>query len=114
MSSKPSHTLIRGGFVLSMDPDIGDLPVGDVLISDGRIAAVAPAIQADGAEVIDAAGAIVLPGLIDGHRHLWQTMLRGTASDWSLPEYMVEARSMYCGCFDPDAAYLSNHLGGLE
>lgn len=56
----------------------------------------------------------MLPGLIDGDRHLWQSLLRGTATDWSLPEYMVEARSMYCGCFDADATYLSNYVGGLE
>ncbi|WP_162186048.1 amidohydrolase family protein [Amycolatopsis jejuensis] len=109
----PSNTLIRGGHVLTMDPELGDLPVGDVLVTDGRIAAVGTEIVAD-AEVIDASGAIVLPGLIDGHRHVWQSLLRGVASDWSLPEYLREARSMYCACFDPDDAYLANYLGGLE
>ncbi|WP_375488914.1 amidohydrolase family protein, partial [uncultured Mycobacterium sp.] len=97
-----------------MDSEIGDLPVGDVLIRGGLIAAVAPTLDAGGAEVIDATGAIVIPGLIDGHRHLWQALLRGAAADWSLQQYMAEARSMYCGCFDAEAAYLSNYLGGLE
>lgn len=109
-----NRVLIKGGQVLSMDPVLGDLAVGDVLVVDGRIAAVGPDLDPTGAEVIDASGSIVLPGLVDGHRHLWQTILRGTATDWTLPEYMVEARSMYCGCFDPEAAYLSNYLGGLE
>jgi len=106
--------IVKGGHVLTMDPALGDLPVGDVLLVNGRIAAVGAGLDARGAEVVDATGAIVLPGLVDGHRHLWQTILRGTATDWTLPEYMVEARSMYCGCFDPEAAYLSNYLGGLE
>jgi len=109
-----TRLIVSGGHVLSMDERTGDLPVGDVLIVDGRIAGVGERLDADGAEVIDAAGAIVLPGLVDGHRHLWQTLLRGVGVDWTLPDYMIEARSMYCGCFDPDAAYLSNYIGGLE
>lgn len=110
----PAQILVRGGYVLSIDPEIGDLPVGDVLITDGRISAIGADLEVEGAEVVDASGGIVLPGLVDGHRHLWQSLLRGAAVDWSLPEYMIEARSIYCGCFDPDAAYLSNYLGGLE
>ncbi|MEV5845409.1 amidohydrolase family protein [Streptomyces sp. NPDC051985] len=110
-------TIIRGGHVLTMDPAIGDLPVGDVLVRDGRIVAVAEHIddaEAAGGEIIDAAGAIVLPGLVDGHRHVWQSLLRGVAAEWTLPQYMVEARSMYSGCFDTEAAYLANLVGGLE
>jgi cytosine/adenosine deaminase-related metal-dependent hydrolase len=110
-----SHTLVRGGHVMTMDPDTGAVAGGDVLISDGRITAVGACLDApDGCEIINAAGTIVLPGLIDGHRHLWQSLLRGTAADWTLAEYMVQARSMYCSCFDTDAAYLGNYLGGLE
>lgn len=106
--------LLKAGFVLTMDDAVGDLPVGDVLIEDGRITEVAAAIDAPGAEVIDASGRIVIPGLVDGHRHVWQSLLAGTMSDKSLPEYMVEARSMYCGCFDAEDAYVANYLGGLE
>ncbi|MPY56177.1 amidohydrolase family protein [Streptomyces spongiae] len=110
-------TLIRGGHVLTMDPALGSLPAGDVLVRDGRIVAVAERIdetQTADCEVLDAAGAIVLPGLVDGHRHVWQSLLRGAASDWTLPQYMVEARSMFSGCFDAEAAYLANLVGGLE
>lgn len=109
-----SEILCKGGFVLSMDPAIGDLPRGDVHIADGRIVRVGEDLDAPNAEVIEAAGRIVLPGLVDGHRHVWQSTLRGVASDWSLPQYMVEARSMYCGVFDAEDAYLANYLGGLE
>lgn len=110
----PRTVVIRGGHVLTMDPDLGDLPRGDVLLVDGRIAEVGAVDPSGDAEVIDATGAIVIPGLIDGHRHLWQSLLRGTATDWTLPEYMVEVRSMYCGCFDAEAAYVGNYVGGLE
>jgi 5-methylthioadenosine/S-adenosylhomocysteine deaminase len=68
--------LVTGGYVLTMD-EAGDLPRGDVLIRDGRIAAVGTDIAAPGAEVIDAAGKIVAPGLVDTHWHLWNTLLRG-------------------------------------
>lgn len=66
----------------------------DILIEDGRIASVGRVIDVADVDIIDATGAIVCPGLIDGHRHLWQSILRGVAVDWSLPEYMVEARSI--------------------
>ncbi|PIL20009.1 hypothetical protein P775_11680 [Puniceibacterium antarcticum] len=106
--------LIKCGHVLTMDPHIGDLVAGDVRVRGDRIVEVGTALASRGAEVIDATGMIVLPGLIDGHRHAWQSLLRGQASDWSFPQYMVEARALYCGCFDPDDAYLANYLGGLE
>jgi 5-methylthioadenosine/S-adenosylhomocysteine deaminase len=106
--------LIRGGHVLTMDPGLGDLPVGDVHISGDRIMAIGPGLDVPDAEVIDATGKIVLPGLIDGHRHVWQSLLRGMASDWSFPEYMLNARALYGGCFDAGDAYLANYLGGLE
>ena len=74
-----TKTLIRGGTIVSMDPTIGDLPQGDVLIDGERIAAIAPHIQADDAQVVDASGTIVIPGLVNAHMHTWQTGLRGVA-----------------------------------
>jgi cytosine/adenosine deaminase-related metal-dependent hydrolase len=59
----------------------GDIPHGDVLIRGGAIVAVGEGIEAPGAEVIDASGKIVAPGLVDTHWHLWNTLLRGL-SDW--------------------------------
>jgi len=70
--------VIRGGYVVTMDPAIGDVPGGDVLVSDGRIAAVGASLPVppDGAE-LDASGMIVAPGLVDTHWHMWNTLLRG-------------------------------------
>jgi cytosine/adenosine deaminase-related metal-dependent hydrolase len=82
----PKRVVIRGGHVLSMDPQIGGL-YGGVLIEDDRIASVAPSIDAGGAEVIDASGCIVIPGFIDSHRHTWETVIRGIAPDVSLGGY---------------------------
>jgi len=77
--------LIKGGALVTMDRRIADLPAGDVLIENDRIAAIAPQLPApDGAQVIDAADCIVLPGLINAHLHTWQSALRGIAADWTV------------------------------
>jgi 5-methylthioadenosine/S-adenosylhomocysteine deaminase len=79
--------LIVGGMVLTMDPALGDLSRGDILIDEGRIAAIAPSIDAADAEVIDASGSIVIPGLIDTHRHTWQSALRHRLGDENFVGY---------------------------
>jgi 5-methylthioadenosine/S-adenosylhomocysteine deaminase len=105
--------LIKGGHILSMDATIGDF-VGDVLVVDGKIAAVAPTIDAGDAEIVNAAGMIVLPGFVDTHRHFWQTQLRGIAADWSLFEYVVLMRHGFSTSYDAEDAYIGNHVGALE
>jgi cytosine/adenosine deaminase-related metal-dependent hydrolase len=84
----PARILVQGGTVLSMDPALGDLERGDVLIEGGRIGAVGPALQTPGAEVIDASGMLVLPGLIDSHTHMWQGPLKGIGAGlWGMADY---------------------------
>ena len=74
--------IIRSGHVVTMEPGLGDIPDGDILVTGGRIAAVGPALDtvalgAAGAQDIDARGMIVAPGLVETHWHLWNTLLRG-------------------------------------
>jgi cytosine/adenosine deaminase-related metal-dependent hydrolase len=71
--------LIKGGHVVTVDPDLGDLPAGDVLVADGLIVAVGPDLEpaTTAAEVIEAAGRLVIPGLVDTHRHVWQGAIGG-------------------------------------
>lgn len=109
-----TRTLIRGGHVLTMDSEIGDIPQGDVLVEDKRIAAVAPHLGVDDAKVVDAAGMIVMPGFVDTHRHTWQTQLRGVASDWTLYNYTTRIRLGYSSCYEPDDAYVGNFAGAIE
>ena len=73
-----SKTLLRGGHVLTMDSQLGDLPSADVLIEDDKITAVQPRIEAD-AEIVDCSGRIVIPGFVDTHRHTWEAAIRGCA-----------------------------------
>ena len=68
--------LIRGATVLTMDPAVPDLAAGDVHVRDGAIVAVAQRIEAPAAQVIDGAGMICIPGFIDTHFHLWNSMFR--------------------------------------
>ena len=75
------RTLFKGGTIVTMDPKVPNLSTGDVLVDSGRIAAVGVSIGADGAEVIDAAGSIVMPGLVDAHHHMWLGVMRRMMPD---------------------------------
>jgi|EndMetStandDraft_4_1072995.scaffolds.fasta_scaffold18756_4 5-methylthioadenosine/S-adenosylhomocysteine deaminase len=73
--------LIRGGAVMSMDPQVGDFAQADVLVEGKKIVAVGPNLHAGGAAVIDARGRIVMPGFIDTHHHQFETALRSFLAD---------------------------------
>lgn len=78
-------TLIRGAsMVLTMDDSLGTLENADVLIDGDRIAAVGRGLSAGAARVIDGRNKIVLPGFVDLHTHLWQSLIRGCATDKEL------------------------------
>ena len=68
--------VVRGGHVLTMDANLGDLPDGDVHVRDGAIVAVGRNLDAPAAQVVDGRDMIVLPGFVDTHWHLWCTALR--------------------------------------
>jgi 5-methylthioadenosine/S-adenosylhomocysteine deaminase len=107
--------LLRGGHVLTMDPALGDLPTGDVLIEDGAIAAVERSIPGDvDAEVIDATGRIVLPGFVDTHRHTWEAAIRGSAPDATLDDYFVDILDTFAPVYRPEDVYAANLAGTLE
>ena len=109
-----NRLLITGGTVLSMDPAIGDLPVGDILIEDGRILEVAPSIAADDAERIDAHDRIVIPGLVDTHRHTWQSALRHRMGDEDFAGYGCAMLRGMGPLYTPEDIYIGNLLGALS
>ncbi|MEU6141894.1 amidohydrolase family protein [Streptomyces sp. NPDC047081] len=108
-----NRTLLRAGHVVSMDPAVGDLPRGDVLIEDGKIAAVRPEISAD-AEVLDMTGRIVIPGFVDTHRHTWEASIRGVAPDATLDDYFVDILDTFAPLYTPEDVYAANLAGALE
>jgi cytosine/adenosine deaminase-related metal-dependent hydrolase len=75
-----SEFVLRDAEILSFDPAIGDIH-GSIHVKDGRIAAVAPSVEAPGAREVDARDTIIMPGLVDTHWHMWQTLLRGVVGD---------------------------------
>ncbi len=106
--------LLKGGHVVTMDPDLGDLPTGDVLIEDDVVSAVGADLSADGAEIIDVTGDIVIPGFIDSHRHTWETAIRGCAPNATLDDYFVEVLDSFAPLYRPEDVYASNLAGALE
>src|SRR5689334_2335128 len=107
------RTLIHGGHVLTVDPNLGNLPNADVLIEDGQIVAVEPNISAD-AEVIEAEGFLVMPGFVDTHRHTWEAAIRGCAPNATLDDYFVEVLDSFAPLYRPEDVYASNLAGSLE
>jgi 5-methylthioadenosine/S-adenosylhomocysteine deaminase len=110
-----SYTLIRGGQVLTLDPELGSLPSGDVLVDGDRIAAVGPHLDPpEGATVIDAGQMLVAPGLVDNHRHLWVTLLRGFSVDHSFHDYFQQVLLGISPRLTPDDIYYGCLLGAYE
>lgn len=104
------QTLITGGQILSMDDAIGHF-TGDVLIEDDRIVAVAPKIDAGAAEVIDAAGDIVMPGLVNAHLHTWQGGIRAIAADWASGGYFKYVHAGLSPCYTPEDTRIGTLVG---
>jgi 5-methylthioadenosine/S-adenosylhomocysteine deaminase len=112
MSSQ--RLLIRNGFVVSMDPDVGEIPNGDVLVEDGKIVEVGRNIAVSEAEEIDATGMIVMPGFVDTHRHTWQTPVRGVLPSCTLDHYFAVMLGSVGGHYRPEDVHIGNYAGALE
>ncbi|HEV2781220.1 MAG TPA: amidohydrolase family protein [Actinophytocola sp.] len=106
--------LVRGGDVIDTEPEPVLRPATDVLVEDGRIAAVGPDLPADGAEIIDATDRLVLPGLVDTHRHVWQAALRAVAVDDDLGAYLQRVLFGLGPRMRPQDVRVSNLAGALE
>ncbi|MDQ0314433.1 amidohydrolase family protein [Amorphus orientalis] len=115
--------LIRGGAVLSMDPDVGDFPAADVLVRDGKIAEIAPSIDAGSdAAVVDADGMIVMPGFIDTHHHQFETALRSFLADGILindgrptneQNYYDTILQKFSVIYRPEDVYINELFAGI-
>ena len=107
--------VLRGGTVLTMDDAGTVLPDADVLVVDDRIAAVGPDLQVpEGTQEVDAHGGLVMPGMIDTHRHMWQTAMRGYGADWTLTQYFVWYYLEHGRKFRPEDIAAGNRLSALE
>ena len=102
-----TRTLIKGGCVLTMHPRIGNHHRADVLIEDDTIAEVGEHITARDAEVIDASNTVVMPGFVDSHRRVADSLFRGIGGGGgaSVADYTAD---------DVYAATLVGLLGAAE
>jgi 5-methylthioadenosine/S-adenosylhomocysteine deaminase len=118
--------VIRGGYVMSMDPRVGDLAQGDVLVEGKKILAVGPNLKpGSGAGVINATGRIVMPGFIDTHHHQFETALRsflangvlindGSGSPSANPTYYEYILLKFAPVYRPEDVYINELFGGLS
>lgn len=82
--------IIKNGYVLTMDPELGDLKNGVVVIDDGSIVEVAESTEATADTVIDARGGVVMPGFVNTHTHAGMTLFRGYADDLPLTSWLQD------------------------
>lgn len=113
---QPGQPIVfRNGIVLTMDDAHTVLPEGDVLVVDGRIAEVGVELAVpDGTFELDAKGGIVLPGMVDTHRHMWQTAMRGYGADWTLTQYFVWYYLQHGKKFRPQDYAAGNLISALD
>ena len=107
------RTLIRNATIITMDAQ-GDLPKGDILVTGETLTEIAPNVHADGANVVDATGFIIIPGLINAHMHTWQTALRGLAANWTLLEYFQKMHAGLATVFTPEDLHIATLMGALN
>ncbi len=104
--------LIKGGTVVSMDPRVGNLVRGDVLIEGKKIVEIGPALSAS-AQVIDAGGMVVCPGMHDTHRHSWQGQFRHIIPSGNLLTY-VSIAAGFGPLYRPEDVYIGNLITAVS
>jgi cytosine/adenosine deaminase-related metal-dependent hydrolase len=113
-SDPKRRILLKGGTVVSMDAQIGDLVKGDLLIEGSKISAIAPEINAADAQVIDALDTIIVPGLVDCHRHSWEGQLRRiNPNSPTLADYMNATHLSFAKSYRPQDHYVGNYLTAM-
>ena len=109
-----SRILLKGGTIVSMDDKVGDLVKGDVLIEGTKISTIAPEINAADAQVIDALDTIIVPGLVDCHRHSWEAQLRRiNPNSPTLADYMNATHLSFAKFYRPQDHYVGNYLTAM-
>src|SRR5271155_5458050 len=112
----PRELILKSGFVVTMDESLGDLTDADILIRDGVIAAVGRGLSASirDAEVIDAAGRLVIPGLVDTHRHVWQGAIGGYTPQMTGAGYGPAVLTGISLKYSPEDVYAGTLWGALQ
>src|SRR3984957_8860860 len=105
------RVVLRGGTIISMDAKVGDLAKGDLLIEGSKIAAIGPDLKVSGAQEIDASNTIIIPGLVDCHRHSWEAQLRRiNPNSPTLADYSNATHLSFAKFYRPQDHYVGNYL----
>jgi 5-methylthioadenosine/S-adenosylhomocysteine deaminase len=107
------HFVIRNAYVMTMERDTGDIAGCDVHVRDGVIVAVGPKLSAGGATTINGDGMIVLPGLVETHWHMWNTLLRSMSGDKPETGYFRTTAALGQKC-EPGDMYQGTRLAAAE
>ena len=109
--------LLHGAHLVTMEPSLGDLACGDVLLLDGRIVDVGADLSTDprstNAIVVDCRGLILGPGFQDTHRHAWQGQLRRLLPDVDIEGYMMRMHATMAHHFAPEDMYVGNVVAAV-
>jgi 5-methylthioadenosine/S-adenosylhomocysteine deaminase len=109
-----TRILLKGGTIVGMDPKVGDLVKGDLLIEGRKIASIAPDIAVADAQVIDANSCIIVPGFVDCHRHSWEAQLRRiNPNSPTLADYMNATHLSFAKAYRPQDHYAGNYLTAM-
>jgi 5-methylthioadenosine/S-adenosylhomocysteine deaminase len=110
---KPRRLKVASATVVTLDERLGDFRTADILIEDGRIADIRPAIDAADCEVMDAKDLIALPGFVDTHHHTWQSALRHRMGDLDFWSYCRDMLGELGSHYNPDDVYAGTLIGAL-
>jgi 5-methylthioadenosine/S-adenosylhomocysteine deaminase len=106
--------VISNAYIITMDPQLGEIPSGSIYVRDGTIVDIGPKIEAPpNVETIDASRQIVLPGLIDTHWHMWHTIFRSFAGD-SKDSGFFPTVTRFAKSMSADDMYQSSRLAAAE
>lgn len=113
-TNKPNRVLLKGGTLVTMNGS-RDVGPGDVLIEGDRIVSVGKVSTRKRVdETIDCEGRLVIPGLIQPHTHLCQTLFRGYADDLVLLDWLSQRIWPFEGAHSKASLYTSSLLGAAE
>ncbi|WP_206667013.1 amidohydrolase family protein [Stutzerimonas nosocomialis] len=113
LQAQPRAVLIEGAQVMSLDPQLGDLPRADVLLRDGRIVEVGEGLSDPEAQRIDGRGKLLLPGLVDTHTHLWLSAARGEFRNTPQTDYFLLKKHL-ARHYTPEDIRIGTAFGALE
>ena len=107
------RVLIKCGWLVTLDPNVGDFKGGELLLNGNRIEAVGRNLEAAADETIEATNKIVMPGLVNAHMHTWETALRGIGSEWLSEDYFKNVHGNLATRYNAEDNYIGNLIGAL-